>query len=167
MTGRRSNQLSHWAVSGYYTYPENCIQEIIRLSTFALRTAHRAGHLENFVFSVPSLRECPGCSFHVPRNASIPLSMSGPSSPLSPPSWSCPRPISSGQLHTLLHFHLRPIYLVVFKGSYWLLPGRSHLEGGFTLRCLQRLSRPGLAILLCAWQPNRFTSGRSIPVLSY
>ena len=32
---------------------------------------------------------------------------------------SCPRPISSSQLHTLLHFHLCPIYLVVFKGSYY------------------------------------------------
>ena len=32
--------------------------------------------------------------------------------------WSSPRPISIGQLHALLHFHLRPIYLVVFKGSY-------------------------------------------------
>ena len=32
--------------------------------------------------------------------------------------WLCPRPISNGQLHTLLYFHLRPIYLVVFKGSY-------------------------------------------------
>ena len=61
--------------------------------------------------------------------------------------WSCPRPISCGQLHTLLHFHLRPIYLVVFKGSYYLLVGISHLEGGFTLRCLQRLSPPGLATL--------------------
>ena len=29
-----------------------------------------------------------------------------------------PRPISSSQLRTLLHFHLCPIYLVVFKGSY-------------------------------------------------
>ena len=27
------------------------------------------------------------------------------------------RPISSSQLHTSLHFHLCPIYLVVFKGS--------------------------------------------------
>ena len=32
--------------------------------------------------------------------------------------WLCPRPISNSQLHTLLHFHLCPIYLVVFKGSY-------------------------------------------------
>ena len=29
--------------------------------------------------------------------------------------------------------------------------GISHLEGGFTLRCLQRLSLPGLATLPCAW----------------
>ena len=32
--------------------------------------------------------------------------------------WISPRPISTCQLHTLLYFHLRPIYLVVFKGSY-------------------------------------------------
>ena len=61
-------------------------------------------------------------------------------------SWLSPRPISDSQLHTLLHFHLCPIYLVVFKGSY-SCDGISHLEGGFTLRCLQRLSRPGLATL--------------------
>ena len=33
---------------------------------------------------------------------------------------SSPRPISIGQLNTLLHLHLRPINLVVFKGSYYL-----------------------------------------------
>ena len=33
-------------------------------------------------------------------------------------SWLSPRPISNSQLHALLHFHLCPIYLVVFKGSY-------------------------------------------------
>ena len=31
---------------------------------------------------------------------------------------SSPRPISIGPLHALLHFHSRPIYLVVYKGSY-------------------------------------------------
>ena len=31
---------------------------------------------------------------------------------------SSPRAISTGQLHTLLHFHLRPIYQVVFLGPY-------------------------------------------------
>ena len=33
------------------------------------------------------------------------------------------RPISNGQLHASLHFHLRPIYLVVFKGSSILRSG--------------------------------------------
>ena len=32
--------------------------------------------------------------------------------------WSSPRPISISQLHTLPYFHLWPINLVVFKGSY-------------------------------------------------
>ncbi len=34
---------------------------------------------------------------------------------------SYPRPISNSQLHTLLHFHLCPIYHVLFMGSYFLL----------------------------------------------
>ena len=80
--------------------------------------------------------------------------------------WSSPRPISSSQLHALRHFHPCPINLVVFKGSY-SYDGISHLEGGFTLRCLQRLSRPDLATRLCTWQCNRYTRGQSIPVLSY
>ena len=60
-------------------------------------------------------------------------------------SWSSPHPISNSQLHVLPHFHLCPIYLVVFKGVYFTKNGISHLEGGFTLRCLQRLSLPDLA----------------------
>ena len=32
--------------------------------------------------------------------------------------WSSFRPISIGQLHTLLHFHLRPINVIVSHGSY-------------------------------------------------
>ena len=63
------------------------------------------------------------------------------------------RPISTYQLNTLLHLHLKPIYLVVFKGSY-LYRGISHLEGGFTLRCLQRLSLPDLATLPWSWSPT-------------
>ena len=66
--------------------------------------------------------------------------------------WSSPRPISDSQLHTLPYFHLCPIYLVVFKGSY-SCDGISHLEGGFTLRCLQRLSLPDLATLPWDWFP--------------
>ena len=37
------------------------------------------------------------------------------------------------------------------RGLIDLLSGISYLEGGFTLRCLQRLSRPGLATLPCIW----------------
>ena len=81
--------------------------------------------------------------------------------------WSSPHPISNSQLHVLPHFHLCPIYLVVFKGVYFTKNGISHLEGGFTLRCLQRLSLPDLATRPWLWQANRSTSGPSIPVLSY
>ena len=80
---------------------------------------------------------------------------------------SSPRAISTGQLHTLLHFHLRPIYQVVFLGPYSIKDERSNLRGCFTLRCLQRLSRPYIATQLCPWQDNWCTRGMSIPVLSY
>ena len=82
------------------------------------------------------------------RNASIPLRISILSVAFY--AWTSSRPISNSQLHMLPCFHLCPIYLVFFKGSSscdW----RSYLEGGFTLRCLQRLSRPDLATLPCIW----------------
>ena len=47
--------------------------------------------------------------------------------------WSSPRPISNSQLHTLLHFHLCPIYLVVFKGSYFFRMGYLILRGASRL----------------------------------
>ena len=34
---------------------------------------------------------------------------------------SSPRPISTGQLHTSRRFHTRPIYLIIFQGSYQLM----------------------------------------------
>ena len=80
---------------------------------------------------------------------------------------SSPRAISTGQLHTLLHFHLRPIKQVVCLCPYSLKDERSHLRGSFTLRCFQRLSRPYIATQLCPWQDNWCTRGTSIPVLSY
>ena len=80
---------------------------------------------------------------------------------------SSPRLISTGQLHTLLHFHLRPIYDIVYIVPYSSRDERSYLRESFTLRCFQRLSRPHLATLLCRWHDNRCTRGASIPVLSY
>ena len=79
---------------------------------------------------------------------------------------SSPRPISIGQLNTLPCLHLRPINLVVFKGSY-SFDGIPYLEVSFTLRCFQRLSAPHFATLPCRWRDNRCTIGAFIPVLSY
>ena len=73
------------------------------------------------------------------------------------------RRISTGQLHTLLRFHIQPINVVVYNGSQ----GKSSFEGGFPLRCFQRLSCPNVATLLCRWRDNRSTRGSSTPVLSY
>src|SRR5574344_1429805 len=67
-------------------------------------------------------------------------------------SWSSPRPISTCQLSTSLYLHLMPVYPVLSGGPYFT--GISHLEGGFTLRCLQRLSLPDLATLLWHWLPT-------------
>lgn len=53
------------------------------------------------------------------------------------------RTISTGKLHALLHFHIRPINVVVFHGSQ----GNARFEVGFPLRCFQRLSRPYIAML--------------------
>ncbi len=49
------------------------------------------------------------------------------------PFWISPRPISDSQLHTSLYFHLCPIYLVVFKGSYYLRMGYLILRGASRL----------------------------------
>ncbi len=64
---------------------------------------------------------------------------------------------------------LEPINLIIFQGSSLGLAlwERSHLEGGFMLRCSQHLSLPHIATQLCPWQNNWYTSGASIPVLSY
>ena len=48
-------------------------------------------------------------------------------------SWSSPHPISNSQLHALLHFHLCPIYLVVFKGVYFFQMGYLILRGASRL----------------------------------
>ena len=55
------------------------------------------------------------------------------------------RAISTGQLNALPHLHSRPINLVVYEGPYAPLGrGKRHLEGGFPLRCFQRLSFPNI-----------------------
>ena len=61
--------------------------------------------------------------------------------------WSSPRPISSSQLHALLHFHLCPIYLIVFKGSYCFRMGYLILRGASRLDAFSVYPVP--AWLLC------------------
>ena len=78
------------------------------------------------------------------------------------------RLISTSQLNASLRFHTWPINLVVYQEPLeGLLPGRSHLVEGFTLRCLQRFSLPDVATRRCRWRDNRYTRGPSNPVLSY
>ena len=60
---------------------------------------------------------------------------------------SSPRPISNSQLHALPHFHLCPIYLVVFKGSYFFRMGSLILRGASRLDAFSVY--PVLTWLLC------------------
>ncbi len=80
------------------------------------------------------------------------------------------RSISTSKLNTSPCLHIWPINLVVSEGSSVSvspLRGISYLEGGFPLRCFQRLSLPNLATQRCRWRDNWYTIGSSIPVLSY
>ena len=61
--------------------------------------------------------------------------------------WSSLRPISSSQLHTLLHFHPCPINLVVFKGTYLSRRGGLILEGASRLDAFSVYPFP-------AWLPS-------------
>ncbi|MER3475042.1 MAG: hypothetical protein C4335_13695 [Armatimonadota bacterium] len=48
--------------------------------------------------------------------------------------WSSPRTISTARLNTLPCLHLRPIYPVVFRGPYRVIP-----VGGLILGCASHL----------------------------
>src|SRR5699024_4702551 len=76
------------------------------------------------------------------------------------------RRISTGQLHTLLCFHIRPINPVFWLGASrgTRSSRKSHLEAGFPLRCFQRLSLPNVANQPCSWRNNWHTRGWSVPV---
>ena len=79
------------------------------------------------------------------------------------------------------HGQLVPVSLTRYRAStpglstWWSattlqgdqVPGRSHLQARFPLRCFQRLSLPYIATRRCDWRHNRYTSGTSTPVLSY
>ena len=75
--------------------------------------------------------------------------------------------VSTGQLSALLHLHTPPIDLVIFQEPSQTSCRRPHLAEGFTLICLQRLSRPHVATRRCRKRDNRNTRGASLPILSY
>ena len=80
---------------------------------------------------------------------------------------SSPRPISIDKLTHHCVYTVNLSTLLSARGLTSFCCGILVLEGGFTLRCLQRLSRPYFASLLCRWHDNSCTRGTSIPVLSY
>ena len=107
----------------------------------------------------------PFATSHSLRTLSGPgLSMSGPlHADTDHESDQANRAISTGQLNASPRLHIQPINVVVFHGPQ----GSSRFEVGFPLRCLQRLSRPYVAMLHCGWRHNSSTRGTFIPVLSY
>jgi glutamine amidotransferase PdxT len=62
---------------------------------------------------------------------------------------------------------LANISALVIPGGESTTIGKPHLKGGFALRCFQRLSRPDIITQRYRWHDNWYTSGLSIPVLSY
>ena len=112
VTGRRSNQLSHWALMHCYCIVLKTLGKVnTKLSVFLQSRLHPENHQEYLTLSIHCL------SFEIPG---MPL-------------WPTPRPISTGQLHALPHFHPRPINLVVFKGSYFFRMGYLILGGASRL----------------------------------
>ena len=67
-------------------------------------------------------------------------------------SWSSPHPISNSQLRVLPHFHLCPIYLVVFKGVYFFRMGYLILRGASRLDAFSVYPFP-------TWLPGREPGG--------
>ena len=129
-----------------------CVRDGNRWNPFAITTGN--------LFSRSSLSRYPdNCTAHKDFCQLLRLSLSFLKS--------SPRPIS---ISKLTHYYaytadLSPGSLPGVLLSY--RDGSLILEVGFTLRCLQRLSLPHFASLLCPWQNNSCTSGASIPVLSY
>ena len=96
-------------LASYILYYVKCIEVNIKLSTQKTRpkdySFRRASHsrLMFILYKICTFKTTYKKLFNI-----LPIHLT----------WLCPRPISNSQLHVLPHFHLCPIYLVVFKGSY-------------------------------------------------
>ena len=113
----------------------------ISLPVFKYKKRHLPLQISS-LFSISSLFHIPSKSHTVNYFSKF---LSSIHSPIT--TWLCPRPISNSQLHTLLHFHLCPIYLVVFKGSYFFRMGYLILRGASRLDAFSVYPVP--AWLLC------------------
>ena len=107
-----------------------CLSFSLFFREFLLGTLKITQQLCRTSFSLPTPRRLPRSFFLLPDQA---LDL------LVPVSSNCLQPSTSG---------LSPCRL---QGVLLLSNGISLLEGGFTLRCLQRLSLPDLATLPCHW----------------
>lgn len=135
---------------------------------WAHRSGHQAGAAQDVWMCSASMLTACGLSLVLGRDAFGVVSARQPYGCRSAPdtdheSDQANRAISTGQLNALPRLHSRPIDVVVFHGPQ----GRPRFEVGFPLRCLQRLSRPYIAMLHCRWRDNSSTRGTFIPVLSY
>ena len=112
------------------TYPQNHTLKIYSSVTTFQNAAPFIGFQP---ISCHWLRQCLKLVKSQPPDASIFHLFLSNLPPLPKPFWSSPRPISDSQLHALPRFHLCPIYLVVFKGSYYLRMGYLILRGASRL----------------------------------
>ena len=163
VTGRRSNQLSHRAISG--CTPENCthcIRFLFSFQVFSLGFVFPDGHLAvSMVFAILTVisgTPFPRCGCSATPYASMShapyenLRLSPCACLLSAMTFlrlrSSFRPISSSQLHTSLYFHPCPIYLIVSKGSLTFLLGDLILRGASRLDAFSVYPGP-------SWLPSR------------
>ena len=76
------------------------------------------------------------------------------------------KPIELLVLVSFAYYYTSTPSLSTWSSSTALI-GNTRLWVSFPLRCLQRLSIPYIATLLCCWRNNRSTRDTSTPVLSY
>ena len=142
-----------------------CVRDGNRWDPFAIITGNWMAFALLFLLRAPSKPH----TASLPRSSSFAWRVQAFASP-APHSLflrSSPRPISIDKLSHHCVYTVNLSTLSSARGLTSLCCGILFLDGGFTLRCLQRLARPYFASLLCRWHDNSCTRGTSIPVLSY
>ena len=124
VTGRRSNQLSYWAIlkmANRFSFKKMAGAEGFEPSTFGF------GDQRSTSWTIPLYNGLPlGWDYTFKTEYKL-------SNPWVIFFWSSPRSISIGQLNILPCLHLQPINLIIFKGSYF------RRMGNLILRAASRL----------------------------